>query len=297
LKSLPITLAQMVVHVKIGGMMAATSFFLPGAAGNLFAVYYPPAESAAAGEDVLYVHPFAAEMFASRSVIAALCRELARGGIGALTIDLYGCGDSSGDFGEARWEIWRQDLRVALYWLRERGGERISLWGLRLGALLALDFAAQTSEDCERILLWQPVLRGETALTQFFHMNADETYSGDTAAQLTDPEQRKSLPSGRRIEVAGYELASELVRSIDRVQLGPLGSHVRAPIHWLEVGSTGDSAMQADSFDVVRQWQQSGIAVSSYTASGVPFWLSANSIDTGRLAPELRRMLGDAGNK
>jgi len=278
-------------------MAPPTGFFLPGVRGNLFAVYYPPAESAGAGEDVLYVHPFANEMFASRNVITALCRELARCGIGALTIDLYGCGDSSGDFSEARWEIWRQDLKVALCWLRERGRERLSLWGLRLGALLAMDFAAQTRDSYERIVLWQPALSGENVLSQFLHMNADETYSGNVAAQLTDPAQRKLLPSGQRVEVAGYELASELIRAIDRVRLAPLGSQVRSPIHWLEMGSKADTAMQPESLRVIRQWQDSGVAVSTYKVSGVPFWLSAHSIDPAGLGAHLRKMFTNAGDE
>jgi exosortase A-associated hydrolase 2 len=271
------------------------SFFLPGAKGNLFAMYYPPAGSAGKGEDVLYVHPFASEMFASRNLIAALCRELARRGFGVLTVDLYGCGDSSGDFGEARWEIWREDLRSAVRWLQERGREQLSFWGLRLGALQVMDFAAQSRDTYQRLVLWQPVLSGETMLTQFLHMNADETYGGNQVTQLTDPAQRKLLPLGQRIEVAGYELAAELMRSMDRERLAPLGKLVRAPIHWMEIGS--DDSMQAESVRIIRQWQDSGVAVSTYKVSAVPFWFSAHSMDAAPLVPYLRKMFGDAGDE
>jgi exosortase A-associated hydrolase 2 len=271
------------------------SFFLPGANGNLFAMYYPPAGLAGKGEDVLYVHPFASEMFASRNLIAALCRELARRGFGVLTVDLYGCGDSSGDFGEARWEIWREDLRSAVRWLQERGREQLSFWGLRLGALQVMDFAAQSRDSYQRLVLWQPVLSGETMLTQFLHMNADETYGGNQVRQLTDPAQRKLLPLGQRIEVAGYELSAELMRSMDRERLAPLGKLVRAPIHWMEIGS--DDAMQAESVRVIRQWQDSGVAVSTYKVSAVPFWFSAHSMDAAPLVPHLRKMFGDAGDE
>jgi exosortase A-associated hydrolase 2 len=276
-------------------MALPISFFLPGAKGNLFAMYYPPAGSAGKVEDVLYVHPFAKEMFASRNVIAPLCRELARRGFGVLTVDLYGCGDSSGDFGEASWEIWREDLTMAVHWLRERGGERLSLWGLRLGALQVMDLAARSRDSYRRLVLWQPVLSGETMVTQFLHMNADESYGGDLVARLTDPAQRKLLPSGQRIEVAGYELAAELMRSMDRERLAPLGKLVRAPIHWMEIGS--DDSIRAESLRVIRQWQDSAVAVSTYKVSGVPFWFSAHSMDAARLVPHLRPMFGDAGDE
>lgn len=268
------------------------SFFLPGTSGNLFAMYYPPEDSAGNVEDVLYVHPFAAEMFASRNVISALCRELARCGFGVLTIDLYGCGDSSGDFGEARWEIWREDLSMAVRWLHERGSERLSLWGLRLGALQVMDFAAKSRDTYGRLVLWQPVLSGETMLTQFLHMNAEETYGGSLVSRLTDPAQRKLLPAGQKIEIAGYELAAELMWSMDRGLLAPLGKLVRAPITWMEIGH--GASMQADSLTVIRQWRDSGVEVSTYKVSGVPFWFSAHSMDAAPLAPHLRKMFGVA---
>lgn len=255
-------------------------------------MYYPPAHSPGNGENVLYVHPFAAEMFASRNVISALCRELVGCGFGVLTIDLFGCGDSEGDFSEARWEIWREDLRTAVRWLDERGGERLSLWGLRLGALQVMDFAAQSRDTYERLVLWQPVLSGAAMLTQFLHMNAEETYGGNGATRLTDPAQRKALPSGYKIEVAGFELAAELIRSMDREQLAPLGKLVRAPLFWLEIGS-GDT-MQAESVRLIREWQESNVPVSTYKMRGAPFWFSAYSMDAAPLAPPLRKMFGAA---
>ncbi|HEX3544845.1 MAG TPA: alpha/beta hydrolase, partial [Candidatus Acidoferrum sp.] len=129
------------------------SFFLSGTAGNLFAMYYPPKETDADPGDVLYVPPFAGEMFASRNLIAAVARNLASAGMGVLTVDLFGCGDSDGDFSDARWEIWRDDLAAAVAWLQEQGRDRLILWGLRLGALLAMDFAARSRQACEKIAL------------------------------------------------------------------------------------------------------------------------------------------------
>src|SRR5579862_8212418 len=104
------SLSSDVIRVRLqrcGAMEPPIGFFLSGSAGDLFAMYYAPAETDIDYGDVLYVHPFAGEMFASRNVIAALARELASVGVGVLTVDLYGCGDSWGDFSDARWEIWR----------------------------------------------------------------------------------------------------------------------------------------------------------------------------------------------
>ena len=50
-------------------------------------------------------------------------------GFGVLQIDLFGCGDSSGDFSDARWDIWKQDIAAAREWLEERISAPVSLWG------------------------------------------------------------------------------------------------------------------------------------------------------------------------
>jgi exosortase A-associated hydrolase 2 len=264
------------------------SFFLPGTAGNLFAMYYPPAETGLDSGSVLYVHPFAGEMFASRNIIAVLARELAGAGLGVLTVDLYGCGDSSGDFSDARWEIWRDDLAASVRWLQEQGQDRISLWGLRLGALLAMDFAVRSQEAHERIVLWQPVLTGRSMLTQFFHMNLDEADRGLPAGQLTDAELRKDLPAAQNVEVAGYELSWDLIRAIDRTEIMPLAKSLSGPIHWMEFGERAETPIQADSLRVIEGWKRIGIRVTTQKSVGKPFWLFPHSIDPRSLAADLK---------
>jgi exosortase A-associated hydrolase 2 len=262
-------------------------FFLPGQAGNLFAMYYRPNPSAPDAGDVLYVHPFAGEMAASRNVIAACARELARAGMGVLTVDLFGCGDSAGDFREARWEIWHEDLAAAVRWLQEQGRERISLWGLRLGALLAMDFAAQSGESYERIVLWQPVLSGQAMLTQFLNMNLDEMGAGVVVSQLTQPERRRTLASGQTLEVAGYELASELIHAFDRKILEPLGHPFSAPVRWIEIGQSAEPSLRPESLRVIEAWKNRQIQVATHKLSGLPFWHFPHSVSPERIAREI----------
>jgi exosortase A-associated hydrolase 2 len=262
-------------------------FYLPGHAGNLFAMYYRRNESAPEAGNVLYVHPFAGEMAASRNVIAALSRDLARAGFGVLTLDLFGCGDSSGDFHEARWEIWREDLVVAVRWLQEQGRDRISLWGLRLGALLAMDFAAQSGGCYERIVLWQPVLSGQAMLTQFLHINLDEMGNSPEGRQLTHPEHRRSLPAGQTIEVAGYELSSELILAVDKLNLAPLGNPLSGPIHWMEIGQKAETALRPESLHVIDAWRNRRIQVSSHKLNGLPFWLFPHCVSPQRIAQDV----------
>ena len=111
------------------------AFFLASparAGGQRFCLLTTPAEPRAT---VVYVHPFAEEMNKSRRMVALQARAFAAAGIAVLQIDLFGCGDSCGDFASARWDQWLRDLTVAADWLAERGNGPMQLWGLRLGAL------------------------------------------------------------------------------------------------------------------------------------------------------------------
>jgi exosortase A-associated hydrolase 2 len=270
-------------------MSSPVCFYLPGTAGNLFTMYYPPKDSSSDAGNILYVHPFAGEMLASRNVIAAVSRQLVELGFGVLVVDLYGCGDSGGDFEDARWELWRDDLQVASRWLQERGGERVILWGLRLGALLAVDFAAYSQATYEKIVLWQPVLSGESMLNQFLHMNwSAEDGNASMQGRIGTREQRKHLADGESIEVAGYRLAAELVWAIDRLNLAMPATPLPAPIHWTEFVSSKQS-LDGASLSVIEGWKGRGVSVSADTVAGAPFWLFPHSMDSQHLAKQVRK--------
>src|SRR5712692_8651981 len=111
---------------------------LDGAEGRLFAVYYPPEAEADRGADLIYLPPFAEEMNRSRRMAALQARELAAIGVGVVILDLYGTGDSEGDFRDARWSLWQSDVKATADWLERRGRSARGLLGLRLGALLAV---------------------------------------------------------------------------------------------------------------------------------------------------------------
>lgn len=97
-------------------------FFLPGESGRLFAIYQHPITRKFSSEtrDIVYIHPFADEMNKSRRMAALQAKAFSRVGFGVLQIDLYGCGDSSGEFSEARWHIWKENIDTAVNWLMKK---------------------------------------------------------------------------------------------------------------------------------------------------------------------------------
>jgi exosortase A-associated hydrolase 2 len=222
----------------------------------------------------MYVHPFGEEMNKSRRMVALQARAFAANGFGMLQIDLFGCGDSSGEFGNASWNLWKQDLGVAKNWLENRVAAPVSLWGLRLGALLALDFARDLDTSIDQIILWQPVLKGKSFLTQFLRLRlAGEILSADADTQehVGTDELRSLLQAGNTLEVAGYELSPELATVIDKLDAAELRV-TKSPIHWIEiVAELGRSISPAGS-KVVNLWKQGGVDVHVYVVPCVSFW-------------------------
>lgn len=255
---------------EAGGHARAESFFLATEPGKRFCMFHPPAGKCRGA--ILYVHPFAEEMNKSRRMAALQARELASLGYGVLLVDLYGCGDSSGEFADARWELWKRDLAAAHRWLHDRLGVPVSLWGLRLGALLALDYAASSAEPVRALVLWQPIQSGKIFLTQFLRLRvANQMLSeGKEAANGTNA-LRQQLADGATLEIAGYELAPELAAAIDALELTQLAP-ARAKVHWCEAVPAAGRALPPGAVRVTQAWQQAGADLEVHVVPCAPFW-------------------------
>jgi len=103
----------------------------------------------------------------SHSVVIKTARMFAEVGFPVLRFDLSGCGDSEGEFDETSITDWQEDLKEAVKILfKETKVQRYSLWGLRLGAGLALLHIKQHRE-VSSLILWQPVIDFSTHIQQF----------------------------------------------------------------------------------------------------------------------------------
>lgn len=264
---------------------AAEPFFLDAASGQRFCLYHAPAGSPRGA--LLYVHPFGDEMNKSRRMAALAARRLAASGYGVLQIDLHGCGDSSGDFADARWDGWLADLALAHDWLRARLGLPVGLWGLRLGALLALAYANTAAHPVPDIILWQPVQQGATYLKQFLRLlSVNEMLSQQESEQKNAATNtsalRATLLAGQALEVAGYELSPELAAAIDRTdaaRLAPSGSRV----HWFEVVTAADRPPSPAITRLLDSWRQQGVEANLRQVLGQQFWATQEISE----APEL----------
>src|SRR5258708_370959 len=109
---------------------SVTPIFLAGTARRIFGLYHAPAKHARRRGALIYVPPFAEEMNRARRVAALQARALATVGVGVLLVDLFGTGDSAGDFRDARWQTWSDDLSAAADWMERLGNTVTGFWGL-----------------------------------------------------------------------------------------------------------------------------------------------------------------------
>jgi exosortase A-associated hydrolase 2 len=254
----------------------AEPFFLESAAGQRFCLFHPPAVACRGA--LLYVHPFAEEMNRARRMAALQARALAQRGYGVLLLDLAGCGDSSGDFGDARWALWKDDLALGAAWLRRRLGQPLTLWGLRLGALLALDYARSADHPVQSLVLWQPVQNGATFLTQFLRLRVASAMLDETGARTSTGALRDALQAGETLEIAGYDLAPPLAAAIDT--LDPLEVMTPpCPVHWLEAVGAPGQALPAGAARVGAEWQRRGIDVRQQAVHCPPFWTTPEIVE------------------
>jgi exosortase A-associated hydrolase 2 len=245
-------------------------FFLGSGAERRFCLFHRPAGACRGA--VLYVPPFAEELNRTRRMAALGARRLAAHGHGVLQIDLFGTGDSAGDFADARWDLWKQDLDAGAAWLRARLDAPLTLWGLRLGALLALDHARTTTTPLAPMLLWQPVASGSTYLTQFLRLRTAGAMLGDdAAAQSGTKALRAALQAGETLEIAGYDLTPELARAIDALP-APDALTPPVPVHWFDVLGAPGQAPGPAAARIKTAWEGRGTQLHVHTVTGSPFW-------------------------
>ena len=245
------------------------AFFLPAEPGFRFGLYLPPCSTQPRG-GVLYCPPFAEEMNKSRRMAALQARAFAKVGYGVLLLDLYGCGDSSGDFSDARWEVWKRDLALAAQWLESKLIGAIHLWGLRLGANLALDLWNDDPGRFDSALLWQPVASGETYLSQFLRL----AVAGEALRRgggLTTDSLRNRLKDGESIEVAGYMLAPAMTAALDRQKLANWRL-ADTKIYWLEIRGNAAAEPSLGTQQQLAAWREQHVNVHYQAVAGAPFW-------------------------
>lgn len=248
-------------------------FFLDSQSGPLFAVYWSPVDREPS-RVFLHVPAFAEEMNKSRHMVALQAKALAEQGFAVLVLDLFGTGDSCGDFAEATWEYWLADIAAGIAWLKQQGVDSVDLWGLRTGALLAMDYVARNPDEIERLLAWQPVLNGDTFVTQFLRLRVAAAMMNSAAPQEKTSDLKKLLQQGQTLEVAGYRLNPDLMNPLMSLKLEPSALVSLNSVDVFEVVAGQDAQSSFVNQQTVEKLIGAGVTASLTTVAGEQFWVS-----------------------
>jgi exosortase A-associated hydrolase 2 len=255
------------------GLAPFEAFFLDGTAGRLFCVYRPgQSRSRPAGAPapvVLVLPAFAEEMNKTRRMLSLFAQQAQAAGIGTLIPDLYGTGDSEGDFGEATVERWTDDLGRAAQWLEARTTAPLSVLAVRNGALLANLLPARRPGGS--LVLWQPVASGRVHANQFLRLRlAGELLAG--GGQVDSAALRQELEREGRLEIAGYEVSAALLRGLESLELKQLVPGRYGAIRAFEVGALQPPVVSPALERVLAGWRRDGGDVAGAVVNGDPFW-------------------------
>lgn len=251
--------------MKQSGPVRQGAEFARGVSGSRLRFVSEPSDKRPIGT-VVCVPAFAEEMNKTRHMCARMARLLAEDGWRVSQRDLLGCGDSSGDFADASWAAWIQDLEDE-FSLADPNLP-VWLWGVRAGALLAA--ALLLDRPQVNMLLWQPVASGAQHLQQFLRLHAGARIVGSAkAGNAVSPMQL--LRDGSSVEVGGYELSPALTSGLERASFD-VPPDFAGRIVWCEVSSDPDGQCSPTTARLAGRLREQGVSVEVQVLAGLPFW-------------------------
>ena len=248
-----------------------TPLFIPSELGSLFAMYFT-SNSRSHSQCIVHIPAFAEEMNKSRHMVTMQARAFAEQGYSVLVFDLWGTGDSQGEFSEATWAIWLNNIDAVVKWLQSRGSDSISLWGLRAGVLIAMDYLHQYSSEIDKLICWQPVFNGEQFIMQFLRLRVAAAMMDKNAPQEKTSDLKKQLLEENSVEVAGYQLNPELVNPMMTIRAQQLNLQSVKQCHVFELTIGSDLEASYALTKWIKYIEQKDINVSLDIINGSLFW-------------------------
>jgi exosortase A-associated hydrolase 2 len=244
-------------------------FFIDTNWGKLFCALRHNDPSVKNRGKILFIHPFGDEMNKARKMVAIQSSELTKLGYSVMQVDLYGCGDSSGEFKDANWEIWVKNVRSAVNFLENLNSHKIFFWGLRLGALLVLDYITRQKQKSNKIILWQPTLIGLKYINQQLRMNTYDKKSQPKSILKSSMEMEK----GEYAKIGGYSINHELYNSIVKLNIENFVKPEKIKrIEWFEISPVLENQLTFASGTIVKLIEDKRIKINARTLNGPPFW-------------------------
>ena len=174
----------------------------------LFGWLHAPSDGRARAGVVL-CPSFAREDHKAHNAFHVLAERLVAQGLAVLRFDYDGMGDSAGsDLDPGRVGAWLRSTSDAIGLVRRFGVPGVSLVGMRIGATIAAQAAADDG-DIDQLVLWDPCLSGRAFLREQQLL---------AVVKLAAP---LKLPDGS-VETPGLLYGPDVVRDLRRLQLDSL---------------------------------------------------------------------------
>lgn len=256
--------------------------FLDGLRGKLLVLARVPLK--ATGGALLIVPPFAEEMNKTRWMYAEVARQLAARGVASALPDLYGTGDSEGEFREADWEVWKDDLARTAAWMQAQGRPVTAVLCTRLGCILGAEAASGLPGPIRKTVFWQPVVDGKRFLAQFLRLRiAARMMTGERTESVAT--LRETLRNAGSLEIAGYDVSARIAEQIDGLALLELAGKSLGDLHWMEIVPEPADAPTPAAQRAMASLEARGTVTSAqlHSIAGEPFWSSTEIVRNAEL--------------
>lgn len=228
-----------------------------GSSSRLVYGVYHPATGPRLRRGVLLFNPFGWEALRAHRTLRALALKLAGAGVDVLRFDYSCTGDSLGDREDASWDDWMEDADFALDELQSLAGLRkLTVVGLRMGALVAAAVANERPDAVDRKVLWAPPTSGSEVVrwARSGHEGEAEAFPvGSRLESQLDPVDVSAFSPGGPsslvfvVDPAGKE--SEAFQGAEVVPLPP-----KDPRCWLQDRDHGAGAVPIGVLDQIVKW-------------------------------------------
>jgi pimeloyl-ACP methyl ester carboxylesterase len=241
--------------------------FFGSGGSRLFGCLHTPSGMPKAG--VIVCSPLHADFDKNYGNEVLLARSLAREGISVLRFHYRGQGHSDGEASEITLESLAEDCILALSHLRSRTGvSHVGFVGCRLGGLFAA--AAASSLDGAPVVLWEPVLKPDSYVREAIRSRVISGLSGAGPEQLSSDTLMKLLNQRGSVDIHGYPIHRDLVRSFQgKTLLDVLGDKPRA-VHVIQIGRS--QAVRGDVAALIREWSRLGFTADVRCVVGEIAW-------------------------
>ena len=246
--------------------------FFGSSASPLFGIFEAPADKLAKGHGVVLCPPVAQEHLRSHSLMRQVSAALVRSGYHTLRFDWFGVGDSAGSYEQATLTRWNEDVAQASTELRDLSGVRkVSLFGVRLGATIALQAARQVKAS--QVIALDAVLDGVA------HVLSQLAIHTETVASSKRYWQLPATPHGGDRELVGFRISDKFLAELRNIQ-APLDlANIRVTL--LESSSRQEARAYLDT--LTRAGVSSSLGEVALTSS----WDLASAVEERVLSANL----------